>query len=238
MPLKISLFPFRFFNVLVPERQLFTISHKKIPNINMNARPLSIETYPYRNKKPVWNSKKPRWESSDQELATYIKKSQSKGPLRLLDLSGYHSAINIINVTLMDNSTYFAKALSKCPEVQTVNLSGQYDMGALEFACFRKFLPKLTTIVLKDIEPCDFRVRSDQFFECYAQNIVILADSNLMKDITQDAVQFLIANGQKEYALSVQSGITLDNLDPKPFQEALATSKLKTQEHETICSIV
>ena len=124
----------------------------------------------------------------------------------------------------------FTKALSKCPEVQHVDISGQQHIENLEFSRFQKYLPKLKAVTLKGISPLHFRIDTDQLVKYYAKNILLLADQKLMEHITKASCDYLIENKQEKYARSIQSAITIDNLDPKPFQEALVTEKLREEE--------
>ncbi|MCX7116386.1 MAG: hypothetical protein NTW94_00440 [Legionellales bacterium] len=163
-------------------------------------------------------------------IATYIEQLQSMSvaPLTKLDLSGYRSKITMETYCIPDSP--FTKALSKCPEVQHVDISGHQHIENLEFSRFRKSLPKLKAVTLKGISPLHFRIDTNQLVKYYAKNILLLADQKLMRLITKASCDYLIENKQEKYARSILSGITIDNLDPKPFQEALVTEELRTEE--------
>lgn len=228
---KISSIPFRFFNAVTRVQPA--------TNSNLTARLFSTnQGYgTYKEPKggsfwPTFRRQVKRW-GSEQSLVSHIKNQRSKS---VLNLSDYLFTIKIDGPTLDESP--FIKELSACSNVEIVNLSGHDDIKNLEFSRFRKLLPGLKRIILKDIEPVGLRVTLDQIIKCYANNIVLHADSNLMKHLTQRAVQFLISNGQLKYAQSIQAGITSKNLDPKPFQEALIVWELKNKERDAAKKIL
>lgn len=163
-------------------------------------------------------------------IGVYIEqlRLQSKGSFTELDLRDFKNQITIETNFLPDSP--FVKALSKCTEVTHVNISGHSDIKNLEFSCFRKLLPNLKTVTLKNIRPGLFRISSDQLVKYYAKNIFLNADELLLQHITKESCKYLAKNDQVQYSRSIQSGITKDNLDPIPFQKAIAAEIARSEE--------
>ena len=158
-------------------------------------------------------------------------------PFTILPLANFNGEIKIHTSETLNNAELVC-ALSTCPEIDTVDISGHSEVNNLVFSRFRKYLPKLKFIFLNNISPEDCEITVDQIAKYFAKEISIIADKALMKHFQKLMVEYLMRNQQQDYAQQIQQMEILPCiLDTEKVQTAILfeenkRNELATQQHQ------
>jgi hypothetical protein len=126
-------------------------------------------------------------------LRNYIFSTGYKAASKKLDLSGYNGKLSVpINFPVEKGELVSAlQELSQvCPDLRTVDLSGHNEMIDIDIAQFRLHFPKLSLIILHNINLGQFCVSATELAELTAKGIEIVGEAALVKSFQKRVENF------------------------------------------------